>query len=134
MAAMRSPRVFGHHPQALGAEDLEEIVADYSNDAIFITPAGVQRGKDGIHQAFAKLLGEVPQATWDIKTTIYEDDILLLEWGAPRAATIVSRTASIPSSSATASSGSRPSAAPCSPLPERRGWRCDRTSSSTPKV
>jgi predicted SnoaL-like aldol condensation-catalyzing enzyme len=81
MAAMRSPRVFGH-AQALGAEDLEEIVADYSNDAIFITPAGVQRGKDGIHQAFAKLLGEVPQATWDIKTTIYEDDILLLEWGA----------------------------------------------------
>jgi predicted SnoaL-like aldol condensation-catalyzing enzyme len=81
MAAMRSPRVFGH-AQALGAEDLEEIVADYSNDAIFITPAGVQRGKDGIHQAFAKLLGEVPQATWDIKTTIYEDDILLLEWDA----------------------------------------------------
>jgi hypothetical protein len=37
MAAMRSPRVFGHHAQALGAEDLEEIVADYSNDAIFIT-------------------------------------------------------------------------------------------------
>jgi hypothetical protein len=29
MAAMRSPReVFGHHAQALGAEDLEDIVAD----------------------------------------------------------------------------------------------------------
>ena len=24
----------------------------------------------------------MPQATWDIKTTIYEDDILLLEWSA----------------------------------------------------
>jgi ketosteroid isomerase-like protein len=49
MAAMRSPQeVFGHHAQALGAEDLEEIVADYSDDAIFITPAGVLRGKDGI--------------------------------------------------------------------------------------
>jgi predicted SnoaL-like aldol condensation-catalyzing enzyme len=82
MAAMRSPRVFGHHPQALGAEDLEEIVADYSDDAVFITPAGVQRGKDGIRQAFTKLLGEVPQAAWDIKTTIYENDVLLLEWGA----------------------------------------------------
>jgi hypothetical protein len=65
MAATRSPQdVFGHHAQALGAEDLEEIVADYS------------------HQAFTKLLGEVPQATWDLKTTIYEDDILFLEWGA----------------------------------------------------
>ena len=83
MVATRSPQeVFGHHAQALGAEDLEEIVADYSDDAVFITPAGVQRGKDGIRQAFAKLLGEVPQASWDIKTTIYEGDILLLEWGA----------------------------------------------------
>ncbi len=108
MAAMRSPRVFGHHAQALGAEDLEEIVADYSNDTIFITPAGVQRGKDGFHQAFAKLLDEVPQATWDIKTTIYETTSCYWS-GAPRAATIVSRTASTPSSSATASSGSRPS-------------------------
>ena len=83
MAAPRSPQeVFNHHVQALGAEDLEEIVADYSDDAIFITQAGVLRGKDGIRQAFTKLLSEVPQATWDLKTTIYEDDILFLEWDA----------------------------------------------------
>jgi predicted SnoaL-like aldol condensation-catalyzing enzyme len=83
MAATRSPQeVFNHHAQALGAEDLEKIVADYSDDAIFITPAGVQRGKDGIRQAFTKLLSEVPQAIWDLKTTIYEDDILFLEWAA----------------------------------------------------
>ena len=31
MAATRSPQeVFDHHAQALGAEDLEEIVADYT--------------------------------------------------------------------------------------------------------
>jgi predicted SnoaL-like aldol condensation-catalyzing enzyme len=83
MAAMRSPQeIFGHHAQALGAEDLEEIVADYSHDAIFITPDGVLRGKDGIRQAFTRLLGELPQASWDIRTTIYEDDVMLLEWGA----------------------------------------------------
>ena len=44
--------------------------------------AGVQRGKDGIRQAFAKLLGRDPAGGLDIKTTIYEGDILLLEWGA----------------------------------------------------
>jgi predicted SnoaL-like aldol condensation-catalyzing enzyme len=42
----------------------------------------MQRGKDGIRQAFTKLLGEVPQTAWDIKTTIYDGDILLLEWSA----------------------------------------------------
>ena len=83
MADSRSPQeVFGHHAQALGAEDLDEIVADYSDDAVFISPAGVQRGKDGIRQAFTKLLGEVPQAAWDIKTTIFEGDVLFLEWAA----------------------------------------------------
>jgi len=44
----REEAAHGHHAQALGAEDLEEIVADYSDDAVFITPAGVQRGKDDI--------------------------------------------------------------------------------------
>ena len=83
MAATRSPQeVFNHHAQALGAEDLEEIVADYSDDAIFITPSGVLRGKDSIRQAFTKLLGEIPQAAWDLKTTLFEDDILFLEWSA----------------------------------------------------
>ena len=83
MAATRSPQeVFNHHAQAMGAEDLDEIVADYSEDAIFITPSGVLRGKDSIRQAFAGFLSQVPQATWDFKTTIFEDDILFLEWGA----------------------------------------------------
>ena len=38
MAAARSPQeVFGRHAQALDAADLEQIVADYGDDAIFIT-------------------------------------------------------------------------------------------------
>jgi ketosteroid isomerase-like protein len=79
----RSPQeVFNHHAQALGAEDLDEIVADYSDDAIFITPSGVLRGQDSIRQAFAGVLSEVSQATWNLKTTLFEDDILFLEWGA----------------------------------------------------
>jgi ketosteroid isomerase-like protein len=45
----RSPQdVFQHHAEALGAGDLDGIVEDYSDDAVFIRPAGVKRGKDGI--------------------------------------------------------------------------------------
>jgi predicted SnoaL-like aldol condensation-catalyzing enzyme len=88
MANGRSTReVFQHHAEALGAEKLEEIVADYSDDAIFITPEGVLRGKDGIRQAFTKLLADVPQAKWNLPTQIYEEDILLLEWSAESAHT-----------------------------------------------
>jgi ketosteroid isomerase-like protein len=40
----RTPKqIFQHHAEALGGEDLDGIVADYSDDAIFMTPAGVLR-------------------------------------------------------------------------------------------
>ena len=79
----RTPQeVFQHHAEALGAEDLEGIVSDYADDAIFITPDGVVRGKDGVRQAFTKLLADIPGASWELPTQLYEDDILLLEWKA----------------------------------------------------
>lgn len=88
--ATRTPQeVFAHHGQALGAGDLDEIVADYSDDAFLITPAGVKRGKDGIRETFVQLLADVPNASWDLKTQIYEDDILFLEWAADSADTRV---------------------------------------------
>ncbi len=82
VALRTSQEVFQHHAEALGAANLEEIVADYADNAVFITPAGVKRGKEGIREAFARLLDELPDAKWDIKTTIYEGDILFLEWRA----------------------------------------------------
>lgn len=79
----RTPQeVFQHHAEALGAEDIDAIVSDYADDAIFITPEGVLRGKDGVRKAFEKLTSEVPDAEWELPTQIYEDDILLLEWKA----------------------------------------------------
>lgn len=79
----RTPQeVFAHHAEALGAEDLDGIVADYTEDALFITPTGIRRGHTAIRDAFAQLISELPGATWDLKTQLYEDDILLLEWAA----------------------------------------------------
>jgi ketosteroid isomerase-like protein len=86
----RTPEeVFQHHAQALGAGDLDEIVADYSDDAVFISPSGVLRGQQGIRTAFTRLLADVPNAAWDLKTQIYEGDVLFLEWTADAAATRV---------------------------------------------
>ncbi len=80
----RTPQeVFQHHGEVLMAEDLDGIVSDYTDDAIFITPeGGVLRGHDGVRQGFVKLLGDVPGASWELPTQIFEDDILLLEWSA----------------------------------------------------
>jgi len=89
MSEPRTPEeVFAHHGQVLGAGDIEGIVSDYSDDAIFISPDGVLKGKEGIRQAFVKLVGDVPDAEWQLQT-VFVDDILFLEWAAESAHTRV---------------------------------------------
>jgi ketosteroid isomerase-like protein len=86
----RTPQeVFAHHAEVLIAGDLEGIVSDYTDDAVFISPAGVLRGKDGVRQAFTKLLSDVPEAEWDVPTQIFEGDVLFIEWSAKAAASRV---------------------------------------------
>lgn len=79
----RTPQeVFQHHAEVLIAGDLDGIVSDYADDALFITPDGVKHGKDGVREGFVKLLSDVPQADWDVPTQIFEDDVLFIEWKA----------------------------------------------------
>ena len=86
----RTPQeVFAHHAEALGSGDLDGIVTDYADDAVFITPDGVKRGKNGIREAFTKLLADVPNADWALPTQIYDGDALFIEWTATSAATKV---------------------------------------------
>jgi len=69
------------------AGDVDGIVSDYADDAVFITPEGVLRGKDGVRQGFVKLLEDLPSAEWQLPTMLFEDDVLLLEWKAESATT-----------------------------------------------
>ena len=86
----RSPQeVFQHHAEVLIAGDLEGIVSDYADDAVFITPNGVLRGKDGVREGFTKLLEDVPSADWAVPTQIFEGDVLFIEWSAKAASTFV---------------------------------------------
>jgi ketosteroid isomerase-like protein len=79
----RTPQeVFQHHAEALIAGKLDDIVDDYADDAVFITPAGVLRGKEGIRQAFTKLLADLPNAEWAVPTQIFEGNVLFIEWNA----------------------------------------------------
>jgi ketosteroid isomerase-like protein len=85
-----SQEIFEHHAGALIAGDIDEIVADYTDDAVFITPRGVQRGKDGVRAGFTALLADLPDAKWDVPTQIFEGDVLFIEWSAVSASTRVS--------------------------------------------
>lgn len=79
----RTPQqIFEHHAGALIAGDIDEIVADYNEDAVFITPRGVRHGKEGVRAAFTELLIDLPDAKWDVPTQIFEKDVLFIEWNA----------------------------------------------------
>jgi ketosteroid isomerase-like protein len=79
----RTPQeIFGHHAQALIAGDLDEIVADYADDSVYITPSGRYRGPDEIRQAYAEFLAALPDAKLDVPRQIFEGDVLYLEWTA----------------------------------------------------
>ena len=79
----RTPQeVFQHHAEALVGGDLEGIVSDYADDAVFITPDAVRRGKDGVREAFRQLLSDLPNAEWEVPTQVFEDDLLFIEWRA----------------------------------------------------
>jgi ketosteroid isomerase-like protein len=79
----RTPQeVFQHHATALIAGDVDEIVADYTDDALFITPSGVLRGKAGVREGFLSLLAELPNAEFAVPTQVFEGDVLFIEWNA----------------------------------------------------
>jgi ketosteroid isomerase-like protein len=81
MTTRTAEEVFAHHGNALGAEDLEDIVSDYSDDAILVVQKTVYRGKDGARQVFTQLLSDVPHAAWEL-VTVFAEDVLYLEWKA----------------------------------------------------
>jgi ketosteroid isomerase-like protein len=86
----RTPQeIFGHHGQALAAGDLDGILADYADDSVVITPAGIARGRDDIREIFARLLDDLPNAAWDLKTQILDGEVLFLEWAADSVASRV---------------------------------------------
>jgi uncharacterized protein (TIGR02246 family) len=78
-------QVYEHHSRALDAGDLDELVADYADDAVLITPTGVKRGKDGIREGYTRVFADLPKATWNLRTQIYEGDLMLVEWAAASA-------------------------------------------------
>jgi hypothetical protein len=81
-AGPRTPEeVFADHGRRLGTGDLDSISANYAGDAVFITPRGILRGRDGVKEGIGALLADLPDADWQL-TPRFADEVLFLEWSA----------------------------------------------------
>jgi ketosteroid isomerase-like protein len=83
----RTPQeAFETHLAALGGGDLDTIAADYSDNCIQISNSQTRRGKAGVKEGFAALLGELAAAGeikgLEVPVRIYEDNVLYIEWWA----------------------------------------------------
>ena len=77
----RTPQqIFDHHLQALLDRDVNEVLVDYTDDSVLITRAGVAQGIDAIRSGFNQLATALDGAVFDITSTTYHGNILLLEW------------------------------------------------------
>jgi len=74
--------VLMHHLQALGEGDIYAIMADYTEDAILLTPEGVLRGHDEIKPFFEKVIADIfpPGSTVKMLQQIIEGEIAYIIW------------------------------------------------------
>ena len=76
--------VLGHHLEMFGATDLDGIMEDYADDAVFISQDGVLRGTDEIREMYAELLPEFDDESveFELDEQIVEDDYAYITWHA----------------------------------------------------
>ena len=87
-AVLSSQETFAHHAAALRAEQMEDLLATFAEDAVVIAHNTVYRGVTGVRQVFNRLWSELPHATWDADR-VWADDVLFVEWKARTATTRV---------------------------------------------
>jgi uncharacterized protein (TIGR02246 family) len=79
----RTPQdVFATHASALASGDVTRILEDYSDDALFLTVDGPLQGNEAIRAYLTAALGALPEAEFEMGSTVFAGDALLLQWGA----------------------------------------------------
>lgn len=77
--------VLEHHLKAIGEQNLDAIVSDYSADAVVFAPHGVFKGEDQVRGFFAEALKMLPPevlATLKVDRQAIEGEFAFLYWSA----------------------------------------------------
>ena len=74
--------VLDHHLDAFASQDLEETMADYTDDSVVVTNVGTFRGLDGIDELFTDLFEEFSQegTALEVDDTVVEEEFAYLLW------------------------------------------------------
>lgn len=80
-ASQQTEKTLHNHLQAAEHGDVDAIVADYAEDAVFFTPDGLLRGRDEIRALFEQLVADFPPgSTVEMKQQLIDDELAYLVW------------------------------------------------------
>lgn len=81
---MSTQSVYDHHKEAFANFDMDEMLADYSEDSVIVTNVGTYKGLDEISEMFEALFEEFsqPGVEFNVTEEIVEDDIAYFTWNA----------------------------------------------------
>ena len=85
---MSTKAVLDHHLAAFGAGDVDDILADYTEDSVLVSPRGAVVGLDGLRAMFSELFGGLfAPGTYDftLDAETVEGDVALIVWHATTA-------------------------------------------------
>jgi len=82
MGARSTQEVVEQHHEKVGAKvkDVEAIIADYADDAVFIMPDKTLVGKEAIKDAFVEFFKGIPNLRFTESKIIVKDDMVLVMW------------------------------------------------------
>ncbi|MCB0168080.1 MAG: methyltransferase domain-containing protein [Anaerolineae bacterium] len=77
----QTEEVLNSHIYAFAQGDVDALLADYAEDAIFLTPEGLLRGKAEIRQLFKQLLTDFPPGSdVEIAQQIIDEEVAYVVW------------------------------------------------------
>ncbi len=68
-----------HHLSAFAADDLEDLLGDYSDTATVITPRGITSGKPALRKMFGRMMA-APQPATQLTTKVFTDNVGYIVW------------------------------------------------------
>jgi hypothetical protein len=75
-------QVFQAHVSAVHSGDVQQVMADYADDALLVTVDGAYVGKDAIQAFFTDQFNNQPITRVSIDHLVVENDTMLVEWSA----------------------------------------------------
>lgn len=88
--ATTTESVLEHHLTAFGSGELDELLSDYTDDAVVISPERVYRGLDELTEFFGPMLEEFDQPDVDFTLDVQrvEGDTAFITWHAETPANV----------------------------------------------